>query len=247
VAGVQITIGDGENSEDSKDRYLFLSDIQNQTPQGVYLQGLQGWGAMPDPTDTEKPYCLDTKNPIYAKWRDPKDGRIYRLVLMPDAKWWFAQSYAYAENGWVYNGNEDYRAAYGGMYNLSIANSNTPNGWRMANNADFNTLISAVGGTDIAGRKLKSRLNTRDNGATSASNPTWMYYNDTTLGTDDYGFGIITSGERASYNGGYYSIGSVAYIMSLEANSCYYASSDDVIFSNGYHNNNAFSVRYIKQ
>jgi uncharacterized protein (TIGR02145 family) len=243
MTGEQVVI---EYGGVSGGRYLFLSDIENKTPQGVYLPGLQGWEGIPNPTDPENPYCLDTENPIYAKWLDSRDGRIYRLVLMPDAKWWFAQNNAYSAIGYVYNDDERYRNSYGGLYTYDMAIDNAPNKWKMPDDNDFAAMVDAIG-VDTSGIKLKSRLNTRDNGDTSYNNPTWFYNGNAILGTDDYGFNWVPAGVR--YPEAYTHIGKESSLHCFTLGTKWAASFNrgEIRKVTGASNDLCYPVRYIKQ
>jgi uncharacterized protein (TIGR02145 family) len=244
------------------ERYFFSANIQNQAPQGVYLPGLQGWDGMPNPTESKKPYVIDSENPIYAKWRDPSGGKVYRLVLMPDSYWWFAQNCDRdSNNGWLLN--EAGRASYGNYfepdYHLLFA---TPEGWKVPTKEQWSNLFTIIGGSSTAGRKLKSTPNTRDNGSNSDTNPTWGYANDNVLGADDYGFGVLPAGMY------YVPITVPSYISGRSGKAYFWTDTSEdeenryiVYFSNDsteakiytlkinseYGTNSGLSVRFIKQ
>jgi uncharacterized protein (TIGR02145 family) len=81
---------------------------------------------------------------------------------------------------WCYSNTSSNCATYGRLYNYDTAVegcSGLGTGWHLPNDSDWNSLFQAVGGVDVAGKKLK---------ATS-----WR-------GTDDFGFSALPGGYRES-------------------------------------------------
>jgi uncharacterized protein (TIGR02145 family) len=79
-------------------------------------------------------------------------------VIINDQKW---MCYNYASNypgSKVYNDDEANRVLYGGLYTFSqiIASGFCPPNWKVPTLADWNALISFVGGDLVAGGKLKA-------------------------------------------------------------------------------------------
>jgi len=74
-----------------------------------------------------------------------------------------------------------------------------PQGWHIANNNDWNALVSAVGGSSTAGRKLRAT-----NGwnsyelAVGVENSTIIYKTFSGNGTDNYGFAALPGGDGLS-------------------------------------------------
>ena len=68
--------------------------------------------------------------------------------------WWNAITAAYC---W-YDNTEDYKEPFGALYNWYTANSGmlAPQGWRIPSNSDWQQLIAAAGGEDVAGSHLKA-------------------------------------------------------------------------------------------
>jgi uncharacterized protein (TIGR02145 family) len=84
---------------------------------------------------------------------------------------------------WCYSKNNSNCATYGRLYNYDAAVegcSGLGTGWRLPDDSDWNNLIQAAGGADVAGKKLK---------ATS-----WR-------GTDDFGFSALPGGYRENISG----------------------------------------------
>jgi uncharacterized protein (TIGR02145 family) len=142
-------------------------------------------------------------------------GRVYRTVTIGGVTW-LAENLDYkfsgcgiggsgtpsTPNAWYYNNDE---ASYGidgtkkcgllyNWYAVKLLNDNRSElipGWHVPTNAEFVALANAVGGTKVAGTRLKAL-----DGAADGSWPTsWG-------GTDDYGFGALPTGYYA--NGFYY-------------------------------------------
>ncbi|SHK70100.1 fibrobacter succinogenes major paralogous domain-containing protein [Fibrobacter sp. UWEL] len=157
----------------------------------------------------------------YGELKDSRDGRIYKTVKIgkqtwmaenlnykidisyycyeDDAansdkygclyKWNYASVYCYAD----YAFNCD---MYGRLYEWNAALVACPEGWHLPSMVEFETLIDAVGGSDVAGTKLKSVGDWNENGN----------------GTDAYGFSALPAGWR--FEGDSRWMGSRAYFWS---------------------------------
>jgi uncharacterized protein (TIGR02145 family) len=73
-----------------------------------------------------------------------------------------------------------------------------PEGWHLPTRAEFDTLIAAVGGENIAGKALKSSI-------TKSSSESFFGEEGVTIwgnskGSDAYGFAACPSGQRCPYN-----------------------------------------------
>jgi uncharacterized protein (TIGR02145 family) len=113
-----------------------------------------------------------------------------------------------------YNNNIANKATYGALYNWYAATNAKglvyfersgvqEAGWRVPVKADFDNLVAFLGGTAIAGGKLK------EVGLTHWLNPN--------LGaTDEVGFKAVPSGVRSPLDGLFYFIGMYGYLMSSE-------------------------------
>jgi uncharacterized protein (TIGR02145 family) len=91
--------------------------------------------------------------------RDSRDSEIYRIVLMPDGKWWLAQNVKYAQTGtqpnWCtkdecgrYYSHTQVRAAWGGT---SGSGSNKqgicPSGWVLPIKTNYTNLFATMSAT----------------------------------------------------------------------------------------------------
>jgi uncharacterized protein (TIGR02145 family) len=90
--------------------------------------------------------------------KDTRDNELYRIVLMPDSKWWLAQNVRYAKTGSSVTINTCTAEKCGRWYtkaeilkatNPSGETGNTvqgvcPNGWVMPNYSDWTTFVGAI-------------------------------------------------------------------------------------------------------
>ncbi len=116
------------------------------------------------------------------------DGTAIQLVNN-DADWGAITVPAF---GWYLNNAVLYKDVYGGYYNFYTVSTGKlcPSGWRVPNDADWNTLFSSLGGAAAAGGKLK------DTGFTY-----WMSPN--TEATNESGFTGRGGGSRSPSSGTY--------------------------------------------
>lgn len=133
-------------------------------------------------------------------------GRVYRTVTI-GGKTWLAENLDYkfsgcgiggsgtpsTPNAWYYNNDEatygiDGVRKCGLLYNwhaVKLLNDNRSDlipGWHVPTNDEWTALANAVGGTSVAGTRLK------------AANVDWA---TSWGGTDDYEFGVLPTGGRA--------------------------------------------------
>ena len=145
-----------------------------------------------------------------------------------------------------YNDSIEYKDQYGALYTYAAAtngdNSGSdvqgvcPTGWRLPSDADWDTLVDAVGGSSVAGDILK---------ATSG-------WNDDGNGTDDIGFAALPCGRRDHRDGWFIYAGSHGYWWSATEDSDTYArarsmnSSSTQVNSTYYHKSYGYSVRCVR-
>lgn len=148
-------------------------------------------------------------------------GRVYRTVTIGGVTW-LAENLDYkfsgcgiggggtptTPNAWYYNNDE---ATYGidgvrkcgllyNWYAVKLLNDNSSDlipGWHVPTNDEWTALANAVGGTGVAGTRLK------------AANVDWV---SSWGGTDDYGFTVLPAGY---YNGSFIYVGSNAYFWTI--------------------------------
>jgi uncharacterized protein (TIGR02145 family) len=90
--------------------------------------------------------------------KDTRDNELYRIVIMPDNKWWLAQNVKYANTGSDISGNGCTPELCGRWYTSAQSNSQQggtsgyganiqgvcPNGWVLPVYADWTTFISSI-------------------------------------------------------------------------------------------------------
>jgi uncharacterized protein (TIGR02145 family) len=104
---------------------------------------------------------------------DPRDDQNYRTVRIGNLTW-MAENLNYKiGDSCCYANNEANGGKYGRLYTWDDAMAACPAGWRISTDADWDDLVSAAGGSGVAGERLKSRE--------------WG-------GTDDFGFAALPGG-----------------------------------------------------
>lgn len=189
-------------------------------------------------------------------------GRVYRTTTIGGSTW-LAENLDYkfsgcgigvsgsdsTPNAWYYNNDEatygiDGARKCGLLYNwhaVKLLNDNRDSlipGWHVPTSAEWDALANAVGGTDVAGTRLKAI-----DGAADGSWPTdWN-------GTDDYGFAAFPAGHR--YSASFRNLGSYAYFWTAteySSNLAFgrYFNTGASMFLDYYGKAGAFSVRLVK-
>ena len=184
-------------------------------------------------------------------------GRVYKTVTINGVTW-LAENLDYkfsgcriggegtpsTPNAWYYNNDE---ATYGidgtrkcgllyNWYAVKLLNDNRSElipGWHVATRDEWDALASAVGGTGVAGTRLK------------AANVSWA---TSWRGTDDYGFGVLPAG---IYDGSFYYLGSDAYFWTATENNssrayCRHFDSGSSMSSDNFNKSIGYSVRLVK-
>jgi len=109
---------------------------------------------------------------------DTRDGQTYKTVKI-GKQTWMAQNLNYqTDSSWCYENSTDSCNKYGRLYNWNAAKKACPTGWKLPDTADWNRLVTAVGGKETAGRKLKAKSEWNTNGN----------------GTDNHGFSALPGG-----------------------------------------------------
>ena len=115
---------------------------------------------------------------------DSRDGNTYNIIQI-GSQTWMAENLNYDAEGSVCpEGDNRNCSKYGRLYTWEIARNVCPEGWRLPDSSDFETLIASAGGAEVAGKALKS---------TSG----WFKKGD---GSDDFGFKGLPAGFSRSAN-----------------------------------------------
>jgi uncharacterized protein (TIGR02145 family) len=167
---------------------------------------------------------------------DPRDGQKYRTVKIGD-QIWMAENLNYKTgNCCAYNNDEINRQKYGLLYDWETAMNASPAGWHLPTREEWDKLVSAAGGKEAAGKKLKSKTGWNENGN----------------GTDDFGFSALPGGNYGS-DGCFHRAGGYSYWWSAAEDrasraSPRYAGYDNDRVNEGYcsYKGNGFSVRCVR-
>lgn len=171
---------------------------------------------------------------------DSRDGKTYKTVTIGTQVWMAANLAFKPETGVYYDyGKNPEFATYGFLYDRETASKVCPKGWHLPSDEEWKTLITFLGGEEVAGIKLKAKSEWGDE---------WEEYG---IGTDDFGFNALPGGAHldiCNCLNGIYSFGTwwsstqtdngpIKYSLSSESQKITRGSSD---------NKNKFSVRCIK-
>lgn len=170
-----------------------------------------------------------------STFTDSRDGQRYKTVKIGNQVW-MAENLNYKTNdSYCYNNDEGMCKKYGRLYKWNAAKNACPSGWHLPSNEEWNTLWTAVGGTNTAGTKLKSK-----NGWNSNGN-----------GTDSFGFAVLPAGHRSGdgyfRNEGYRAFfWSSTELSSDDAYSWYFFYNNDFVHRDYDNLNYGFSVRCLR-
>ncbi len=136
---------------------------------------------------------------------DPRDGRIYRVILLNGLNW-MAENLAFdvGEGCWIYKENSKYLEQYGRLYTWEAAQNACPPGWRLPTDAEWRGMAKQFGGVDI---------DTSDSGEAA-------YHALLEGGVS--GFSALLGGRRSSY-GAFSNLGGTGYYWSSTALNTSYA------------------------
>ena len=194
-------------------------------------------------------------------FKDDRDGQTYKTVKIGDQVWMAENLNFETDSSFCYKDSAEYCEQYGRLYTWAAAmdcagtwSTNgkgcgygktcsptypvrgvCPQGWHLPTQTEWNTLFNAVGGSSVAGTKLKS---------------TSGWYNSGN-GTDAFSFSALPAGNRNS-NGNYSHEGDNAFFWSsteFDSNRAYhmnlYYGYDGALLD--YSNEgNGYSVRCLK-
>ena len=124
--------------------------------------------------------CLYLKNSNVGTMTDSRDGKTYKTVKI-GSQIWMAENLNYrTRDSYCYEDKISNCDKYGRLYTWDAAITACPSGWHLPSHAEWETLVTAVGGESGAGTKLKS---------TSG----WLKDGN---GSDSFGFSALPAGER---------------------------------------------------
>ncbi|MCL2220503.1 MAG: fibrobacter succinogenes major paralogous domain-containing protein [Chitinispirillia bacterium] len=167
---------------------------------------------------------------------DSRNSQTYRTVKIGNGKTWMAENLNYeTANSWCYNNINSNCATYGRLYTWDAAMSACPSGWSLPDTADWNALVRAAGGWEMAGTTLKSATGWNNNGN----------------GTDAIGFSALPAGYRNT-DGTFYHAGTLGYWWSATESGSGYAYFRDMssdlanVYEINYGKGGGFSARCVR-
>ncbi len=101
---------------------------------------------------------------------DSRDGKTYSLVKIGDQTW-MAQNLNYQTKGfcWCYKDDSLACEKYGKLYRWESAMKSCPQGWHLPNDKEWKVLFDFLGGSKIAGGKMKTKNGWVDDKGTSTN------------------------------------------------------------------------------
>ena len=134
---------------------------------------------------------------------DSRDSKKYKVVKI-GSQIWMAENLNYAASGSKCYDKTENCVKYGRLYDWHTAMNACPSGWHLPKDNEWNVLMAAVDGIEMAGRKLKAKSGWYDNGN----------------GTDEFGFSALPGGYGDS-DSKFKSVGDRSYWWSAD-HSYYY-------------------------
>jgi len=163
--------------------------------------------------------------------------RECKSAVMPDGQTWMTENLNKTTDGsWCYENSPDSCAKYGRLYTWSAAKAACQSvGMRLPTNAEWGALVTAAGGSSVAGKALKA-----DHG----------WYNNGN-GTDMYGFSALPGGDWRSNGSFLYAGLSGLWWTATEgpdgsAYSRYIDYNYDYVYEDNDYKNFGFSVRCVQ-
>ncbi len=175
----------------------------------------------------------------FGEFTDDRDGSTYNTIMIGN-QIWMAENLEYemVSGSWAFDDNPAMVQDFGRLYNWASSQSACPTGWHLPSNNEWASLVSTLGGPDIAGGKLK------DVGSVH-----WKFPNS--HATNESNFTALPGGMRYT-DGSFFDKGENAYFWSSTSENttdAYYRKLDYDRGSITYGSNNGeigFSVRCVK-
>ena len=169
---------------------------------------------------------------------DARDGKKYKTVKIGEQVWMAENLNYQADGSSCYENSADSCNKYGRLYDWETAKKACPTGWKLPDTADWNRLITAAGGEETAGKKLKSKDGWNDYCDSEDEDARTCFDGN---GTDDYGFSAISGGVVICNDGcGVYHVGGRGVWWSANKNDRF-GSVYDIAMDNQSENVNNFS------
>ena len=171
---------------------------------------------------------------------DGRDGQSYKAVAIGSQIWMAENLNYYTSNGSWYYGNDSvsFSETYGRLYNWQTAQQVCPADWYLPDEDDWLDLINYLGGTELAGGRIKESGNEHwdlpNKGATNAS-----------------GFTALPAGKK-DFGGGYHHLGYYSKFWSASKVNTDWGKAFEVnsnsgeIFAGTVSKETAFSIRCVR-
>jgi uncharacterized protein (TIGR02145 family)/uncharacterized repeat protein (TIGR02543 family) len=166
-----------------------------------------GWSDASTSTSTSVTLTMNGNKELTANFQqgftDSRDGKTYTLVEI-GGQTWMAENlnYQISSGSWCNSDNNSNCNQYGRLYNWNVAMTACPTGWHLPTNQEWTALVTAVGGSSVAGTKLKTTSGWNNNGN----------------GMDNYRFSALPGGYRDGSDGNFGTIGYYGYWWTATAN-----------------------------
>ncbi len=88
------------------------------------------------------------------KFTDPRDGNVYRTIIIED-RTWMAENLKFKAEGsgaFYFDNNPNNEAAYGVLYDWKMATKACPDGWHLPSGSEFRSLINNFERDDAWGK-----------------------------------------------------------------------------------------------
>jgi len=126
---------------------------------------------------------------------DDRDATVYKTAKI-GGRLWTAENLRYkAKGSWCYGDDSSNCDKYGRLYVWETAKTVCPAAWRLPTRQDWLDLSEAVGGEEIAGKRLKAKAGWNEGGN----------------GTDSRGFSALPGGNRHHSAGDFSYAGSIGF------------------------------------
>jgi uncharacterized protein (TIGR02145 family) len=105
-----------------------------------------------------KNYAIESKQQEQNTFTDNRDSCIYKTITIGNQTW-MAENLHYKTpaGSWCYYNDTNNCNRYGRLYTYEMAAGSCPSGWHLPTKAEWDTLVNYLGGTEVAGSKLKSK------------------------------------------------------------------------------------------
>ena len=155
-------------------------------------------------------YFIFPSTVVRGTLNDSRDGKKYKTVAI-GSQIWMAENLNYEmESSSCYHNIDDNCTNYGRLYAWKSAIKACPVGWHLPTQAEWDSLFVAVGGTEIAGQKLKKL---------GPEGPGYFEYVDEYEDSDDYGFSVLLAGAESGD-------GEYSYYFDLLKNAYFWSSTE---------------------